>query len=169
MGLNPSIELTSNELRLSEAAHAGLRRSSRSIVKTILSIGFIATFVLPAAHAQQDFGRPSEPAVVGKWSLATGRCPNSYEFRADGSFYVVSGAERLSGSYLWQALSPPSATLVVTRTVTAANGRPDCVGAVFGAMGVPQTRFVSISSVDRSMKICSDATLKMCFGPMPHD
>lgn len=108
--------------------------------------------------------------IVGKWTWtrSINNCTEVYEYRADGSFGVTSGAEVASGTY---EISPaPDANGFFTllgRTMKTSGGR-DCSdsGTQPGDYDKPYTVYIIFHRAQPIHLVCYEASLEKCFGPL---
>jgi len=107
---------------------------------------------------------PAHP-ILGSWQLPIpGRhCTETYEYRADGTAHTVSAAEVTDTEYEISATPDEQGTYVVTDTIRASNGRPDCSGHIT-PVGTPVTLY--LAPLRGGFLLCFDAALARCIGPM---
>jgi hypothetical protein len=128
------------------------------------AIGFLILLVtLPVAnlHAQPT------PSIVGKWSWTQPKthCTETYEFRANGTASVVSGAERTENKY---TIGPPdnNGFFPLTMTITKDDLGRDCSGSEENDTGHTNVGYVQFHIRGDAFIVCQTPARERCFGPL---
>ena len=120
----------------------------------------------PAAALAQD--AVDNTPLVGTWSWTGGenRCTEVFDFRPDGTAYVISGAERTENRYALSSKPGPAGRKRLVMTATKYYAGKDCSGKTEDPTGKPITSYVLFLPGRTQMIVCSDETSEACFGPL---
>jgi len=106
--------------------------------------------------------------LVGKWAwkLRSG-CKETYEYRADGTLSTTSGAEKTDETYTVSETSEPGVFYYkLTTKVTKDYGGKDCAESEEDSTGQEDTTYVLFAASGKTAFVCSETSLKHCFGPL---
>ena len=108
--------------------------------------------------------------IVGKWSWTRSdtNCTEVYEYRNDGSFNVVSGAEVASGKYEISSTADAKGFFTLTGHDLKTNGARDCSdsGVQPSDYDKPYTVYVLFHAAQPLHLVCQEPSLERCFGPL---
>lgn len=129
-----------------------------------------ATLVAAPAAAQFAPGAIDNARLVGVWTWTRpqNKCVETYDFRADGTLDLTSGAERTESTYRLQA-KPTAQTqrYALSITVTKDYGGADCDGQARDDTGQSNTVYIQFDdSGRRGILICQDPISLKCLGPV---
>jgi len=131
-----------------------------------MKAAFLAFALLPAAALAQAAADNAPLQGTWSWTQPDNHCTEIYDFRPDGSAYVISGAERSEARY---ALSPkpgPQGRQRLVITATKRYAGKDCAGHDEDTTGKPAATYVLFFPGRRQMIMCNDETSDACFGPL---
>lgn len=122
---------------------------------------------LAATEAPQR--APGEPhPIVGswRWTRAINACTETYEFRSDGTLFVISGAERSDNTYTVSRSADAHGFFELRMKVIKDHGGMDCGNTEFDDTGKEHLSYI-LFEPGLSMYIsCSEPRLQACFGPL---
>jgi len=121
------------------------------------------------AAAQADARGPGEThPLVGKWrwTVKQNGCTETYDFRADGTAQVVSGAERSDNSFTVSREPDAKGFYKLDMTITKDHGGKDCSDVDKDDTGQRHTNFLLFEPTREMYQSCADASLGQCFGPL---
>jgi hypothetical protein len=125
-----------------------------------------AVFATVAAFDAIAQGHPIE----GKWTWTRPdtNCTEVYEYRPDGSFNVVSGAEVASGKYEISRAPDVKGFFTLTGHDLKTNGGRDCSdsGVQAGDYDKPYTVYLLFHAAQPIHLVCQEPSLERCFGPL---
>lgn len=108
--------------------------------------------------------------LVGKWTWtrSINSCMEVYQFRADGTFDVVSGEEVASGRYEISRAPDANGFFTMKGQTFKTNGARDCSdpGSQPGDYDKPYTVYVVFHSAQPLHLQCYEPSLEKCFGPL---
>jgi hypothetical protein len=106
--------------------------------------------------------------IVGKWQWTrdANKCTETYEYRADGSLHVESGAEITDNSYAVTPGPDAAGFYTITGKVLKTNGGQDCTEGPSGDNDKPYTIYVIFHRTEPLHLICYKPSLDECFGPL---
>lgn len=115
-----------------------------------------------AAAATLGSAKPPSPGhpIVGLWHVLGSQCTETWDIRADGTTYNLSGPEESYSEYEVSADPGGGGAYVLTDTITKSNGKPDCTGSIT-AIGDRATVYMLPISKDR-FKMCINQALTLC-------
>ncbi len=146
----------------------------------VCGLSLFAASILPAscllastfpAHALTA-AAPSPAALVGKWTWtrSSNHCTEVYEYRTDGTMFIVSGAEHSKGTYSLSAMPDGNGFHELKARSTWNNGAQDCSDhgptGDPGGQGAPHTVYVIFHRSEPMLLICQTPALDHCFGPL---
>ena len=121
------------------------------------------------AASQQPAPTPASGAIAleGKWrwvltAPGMGTCEEAWDFNAS-ALVAVSGEERLEKSYDLTPGGPGQAWLLTT--VTATNGKPDCIGKTSAKVGFETEIFLRKQDSGRILT-CLNESPGTCLGEL---
>ena len=134
------------------------------MMQTLKALALVATAsasLLPLSAAAQA------PSIVGKWSWtnSANHCTEAYEYRADGSFDVTSGAEVASGKFEISAKPDAKGFFTLKTRTLKTNGGRDCSGSNGQVDDKPQTMYVVFHAQQPAHLVCDKPSLESCLGP----
>ena len=106
------------------------------------------------------------PSIIGTWSWTQkSSCTETYEFRANGTVSIVSGAERTENKY---TLGPPdnNGFFLLTMVITKDNRGRDCSGSDEDDTGHTNVGYVQFHITGDALVICQTPARARCYGPM---
>jgi len=130
-------------------------------MRTIIALVLASSLVALAQAAPPPAGHP----ILGTWSftLPSGKCTETYTFRANGTMSVSSGEERADGTYDVSPTPTGEGFYKWVAKVTKDNGKKDCAGDITRP-GQEVSSFVRFGP-GGDMVVCERAALDSCFGP----
>ena len=105
---------------------------------------------------------PAEHPIVGTWRIDR-LCPETYEFRADGTRSATSAGEVLESKFEISPKPGAKGFYRFTDTVVRTNGKPDCSGELT-PVGDVVTLFVRIPD-PKKLFLCFAESELSCVGP----
>jgi hypothetical protein len=137
---------------------------ARSRVSAAALLALLTSSWAPAQAPSVD-----NSPLVGTWIMTdpATHCTEVYDFRRDGSVYIVSGDERSESTYALSARPGPSGRHRLTVTMQKYYGGKDCAGTTDDTTGKPNTSYLLFFPGKRLMAVCQDETSdEKCFGPL---
>jgi hypothetical protein len=137
---------------------------SYTMTRLVASVWLLAAACLSAAQAQTTSPHP----IVGTWSwtLFTGTCTETLQYRADNVLLSTSGDAVTEWRYTASSLADAQGFYKVDEISTRHNAKKDCSGDVVDESGLDATRFVQLNPAKDQMIICKAASLQACYGPL---
>jgi hypothetical protein len=115
-------------------------------------------------------GRAQANPIVGTWSWtrAANKCTEVYDYRADGTFEVASGAEKASGRYEIAPTPDGKGFFMLKHRMQETNGGRDCsdAGVQPGDYDKPYSIYVIFHPAAPIHLMCAKASLAQCLGPL---
>ena len=111
---------------------------------------------------------PGHP-IVGKWqwTRTENRCTEFYDYRADGTSVVLSGAERTDNVYTVSADPDSQGFYRLTMRVEKDHGGKDCADDESDSTGSEITSFIRFNAQRTQYLACFDGPEgRRCFGPL---
>lgn len=110
---------------------------------------------------------PIEHPVIGRWqwTRAENKCTEVYEFRADGTVPVTSGAEKTDNTYTVAAAPDENGFYRLTMKTTKDNGGKDCAEDATDSTGQEITTYVLFNPERTMHLVCAQPDRQLCFGP----
>jgi hypothetical protein len=107
------------------------------------------------------------PPIVGKWSWtrSANNCTETYEYRADGTFDVTSGAEVASGKFEISPTPDANGFFALKSQTLKTNGGRDCSDSSGQTDDKPYTVYVIFHAAQPLHLVCEKPLLENCFGP----
>lgn len=129
-----------------------------------------------AAHAAgQGWGQDSQLVGAWAWKGFDGACPESFQYRVDGTLAAQSAQSSSVWQYQFDSAPDANGFYRLVETLATANGKPDCAGDTLRTTAATSSdapaapgvlRFVQFSPARDRLVVCKDASLKACFGPL---
>jgi hypothetical protein len=138
-------------------------RTAPLLLAAVLGAAALAVSAQPAQPAPPPAGHP----VIGKWqwTVRANNCTEVYDFRADGTAPVTSGAEKTDNTY---TVSPqPDAAgfyRLVIRT-TRDHGGKDCGDDTSDSTNQENTLYLLFEPSRTQHIVCAAPRLDDCYGP----
>jgi hypothetical protein len=125
----------------------------------------LAAFAYPSVALAQA-AEPLRAELVGSWSwtLPDGKCTESHTYRADGTRFVVSGAEKSESTYVVEQVPNSRFRKLTITTVKDYRGK-DCGGSDEDDTGQTWTVYYLISPERNQVLFCCQPSLQECYGP----
>ena len=122
----------------------------------------VGSFSVLSALAQ------SPPSIVGHWTWTRAKngCTETYEYRAGGKLFVVSGTEKTENEYSISLVPNQGGFFAMTITTTKEESGVDCSNSHAGSMGKTSTAYVKFSPSGDQHIVCYDSEGKRCYGPL---
>jgi hypothetical protein len=134
--------------------------SRRSIAVTIAALAMVGS-QLPTAYADDH-------PIVGKWrwTRSDTNCTEVYDYRADGSLHVVSGAEISDSTYKITPEPDANGFYELQGQMVRSNGGRDCSDERADEPMKPYTIYVVFHKTQPLHLVCETPALEQCFGPL---
>lgn len=123
-----------------------------------------------------DFAQSAAPAgpaanpLLGKWRFThqANNCAETYEFRADGTFQIVSDKEVSDGVYRISLRPDENGFFTFVGRNTKVSGAPDCTNTPpqAGNLDVEFTNYVKFHPTAPEHIVCAEPAVERCFGPL---
>lgn len=106
--------------------------------------------------------------LVGKWTWtrSANNCTEVYEYRADGTMYVTSGAEKSDNSYSLAAEQSINGFFKLTTAILKDYGGRDCADSETDDTGAADTNFIQFNPTGNQYILCREETFEHCIGPL---
>ena len=134
-----------------------------------LSALLLASLLVCSQGAAAQVPRPAKDhPLLGKWTWtrSENKCTEVYDFRADGTVPVISGAERTENTYTVSPQPDARGFYLLTMLVTKDNGGKDCADDATSNVGQDSTTFVLFEPRRAEFIMCAEPSLNACFGPL---
>lgn len=137
----------------------------RSVTGALL----VALAMAQVSALAQDVKRTSLPKdhpLVGTWKidLPQAKCFETYNFRADGTNSITSGAETGESEFEISVNPSPRGFYKWVDRITKDNGKPDCMGSVM-EVGDVATNYISLHRSGKMFLMCEKEDVNTCIGP----
>jgi hypothetical protein len=130
----------------------------------------VTAAVLAAASLGLNAQTPAPPShpIVGKWewTVPENKCTEVYEFRADGTVPVTSGAEKTDNTYTIAAKPDANGFYRLLMKTTKDNGGKDCTDDASDSTGQETTNYVLFDPTQTMHIVCVEPKPERCFGPL---
>jgi hypothetical protein len=140
---------------------------SASVVKPLVAaLACVAPWLPSAAQDASRAPLPRDHPLIGVWRIdvpGTG-CHELYDFRADGTLAVTSGAQAVTTEIRVDAAPSDAGFYRWIDKVVQDNGKPDCMGEV-GQVGHTATHFITFHPSRRQFMLCRKPSMDECIGP----
>jgi hypothetical protein len=133
------------------------------------AVAALTTLVLLLPSQAQEPQRTPLPGghpLIGVWRIdvpGTG-CHELYDFRADGTLAVTSGAQAAKTEIHVDAAPSDGGFYRWVDKVVHDNGKPDCMGQV-GQVGHTATHYITFHPSRRQFMLCRKPAMDECIGP----
>ena len=134
-----------------------------------IAISALAALILPLSFdAMAQTPAPGAHPLVGKWQWTRpqNKCTEVYDFRADGTAVVTSGAEKTDNTYTVAANPDSNGFFRVTVKTTKDHGGKDCADDETDSTGQESTTYVLFDPNRAQSVMCAEPKLERCFGPL---
>ena len=130
------------------------------------SIGFVTLVACSADSALT--GAPAGHPLIGKWEWTRQQnsCTEVYEYRPDGTAFVVSGSEKSDNTYAIGATPDQRGFYRLTMKVAKDYGGKDCADDSSDNTGEESTTYIMFDPARMSHIVCSEPSTARCFGPL---
>lgn len=135
---------------------------------------FALAIVLTAAGAMAESSNaiasttPSDHPLIGKWewTRSSNACREVFEFRADGTVPVTSGAERTENAFTVVEEAELAEFYRVTIRTMKDYGGKDCGDDDSDSTGLVTVSYVVFNPSRTEYLACANVKLENCFGPL---
>ncbi len=118
------------------------------------------------AHAAPEKVAPGHP-IVGKWAWTRPNgCPESFDYRANGTLGIVSGDEVTENRYTIDRAPGETRFYAMRIRTVKDNGKPDCDGDAKDDTGTENTVYIFINAQRDAHVTCRTEAFDTCFGPL---
>ncbi len=135
----------------------------RSAARSLVLLLMIAPY-LPISQAQTASVHP----IIGTWSwtLFSGRCTETLQYRIDGKLLSTSGDAVTEWRYDVSNSPDAQGFYKVSEISTRHNTKKDCSGDVVDEIGLDATKFIQLNPAKDRLIICKTPSLQACYGPL---
>lgn len=130
----------------------------------LLVLSSSPTFATNPVHPEVRVVSP----IVGKWTWtrAENNCTEIYEYREDGTTFVISGEEKSNGKYAITLTPVANGFYKIVDTVVKDYGGKDCADSTEDNTGESAENFIMFSPKLDQFIVCQKPNLDACFGPL---
>jgi hypothetical protein len=127
----------------------------------------VSCFFVGNASAQQQYVQKSHP-ILGKWQWTQkgNGCTEAYDFRRDGTAYVISGQERSDNTFTIAPEPDANGFFEITMKMTKDYGGKDCADSDEDTSGQETTTYILFEPSKTMFIWCKNAEVQACFGPL---
>jgi hypothetical protein len=124
----------------------------------------MATVMVAAAHAQDSGAN----RILGKWTWtrAENGCTEVYDYHADGTLQVQSGAEKTDNTYSMASSPDENGFFRAVLKVVKDYGGKDCGDTEEDNSGQEQIVYILFHSSKALHAVCREPNLDACYGPL---
>lgn len=135
--------------------------------RRFLAIALVA-FSAQAFSADSPFAKNGNSRLIGKWTWTrpTNSCTEVYEYRADGTLFVVSGDEKSDNTYHLAYEPSLKGFYKITSTIVKDRGGKDCADSETDDTGATDTNFIKFHPSGNQYTVCHEESFEKCFGPL---
>lgn len=120
-----------------------------------------------SAQAVPHEGGAASPHLAGSWSWTDPQqCSETYEYAADGSGKVSSGAEKSEMAYIFDPIPVEDGFYRLEATITRDYGGRDCAGSDSNDTNQRYTVYLKFHPDGNQHIVCMEPALRHCFGPL---
>ena len=123
----------------------------------------MAFFCAVSSHAQIA---PGPLAGTWGWTLFSGGCAETLQYRADGILISTSGDAVTEWSYAVTSTPDSQDFYESIEVTTRFNAEKDCSGDVVNELGLDATKYIQFNPARNQMIVCKSASLQACYGPL---
>ena len=123
----------------------------------------IAFFGAASTHAQIALG---PLAGTWGWTLFSGKCAETLQYRADGILISTSGDAVTEWRYAVTNTPDAQGFYKSTEVTTRFNARKDCSGDVVNELGLDADKYIQFNPDKNQIIVCKSASLQACYGPL---
>ena len=138
-----------------------------SAVRLRLDLGalaaFMAFFGASSIHAQMA---PGPLAGTWGWTLFSGQCAETLQYRADGILLSTSGDAVTEWRFTVADTPDAQGFYKSIEVSTRFNEKKDCSGDVINERGLDSTKYIQFNPARNQMIVCKSASLQACYGPL---
>lgn len=134
---------------------------------SLIALGLIA-FSPTLFAVSEPVPKNGNSRLIGKWTWTrpSNNCTEVYEFREDGTLFVVSGKEKSDNTYNLSAQPTPAGFFTLTTTIVKDHGGKDCGDTEEDDSGGTDIRYIRFLPSGTQYIVCSEESLNRCFGPL---
>jgi hypothetical protein len=134
---------------------------------SIAAFAAVTSIFLPQSSIAQT-PPPSGHPLVGKWQWTRpqNKCTEVYDFRADGTAPVTSGAEKTDNTYSVGVDPDQNGFYRLTMKSTKDYGGKDCGDDESDSTGQESTNYILFDPSKTMHIVCADPKMERCFGPL---
>ena len=139
-------------------------------LRAVIALTACAAHCAPASYAQN--AAPHSLLGTWNWTVFSGKCPETLQYRADGVLSTTSGDAVTAWRYRLDAAPDARGFYKVVETLTRTNGQKDCHGDVVDdddIAALEATRYIQFSPAKDRMVVCKTASLAACYGPLKRE
>src|SRR5262245_9246299 len=129
-----------------------------------LYLGVVVAILGGCSPAPQSVS--AQHPLLGKWTWTTNNCPETYEWRADGTYHAQSGAESVDGRFKVTDAPDAAGFYAFTEEVTKDFGGKDCTDSEEDSTGQTNTVYIQLNPAQDQIMACYAASLDNCIGPL---
>jgi hypothetical protein len=133
-------------------------------------LALLGASALAACAATNANAQAQAHSIVGKWTWTrqANNCTETYRFRANGTYDVVSGKEIASGKYEMSPAPDANGFFTMKGQALKTNGARDCSDS--GSQGSdwdkPFTVYILFHRGQPTHQQCYEPMIQLCFGPL---
>ena len=129
----------------------------------VRALPLVAGLTVSAAAAQD---KPHPLVGTWTWTRSPNACTEVYDFRPDGTAYIVSGAERTDNTYTVSAQPDARGFYKLVLKVVKDHGGKDCADQDRDDTGQQNIDYVRFEPDLNSQVWCRKPNMETCFGPL---
>ena len=136
-------------------------RSRAVLAPVLVALSFASDGI---AQTPAPIGHP----IIGKWQWTRpqNKCTEVYDFRADGTVPVTSGAEKSDNTYMIASIPDHDGFYRLTMKTTKDYGGRDCADDDSDNTGHESTNYVFFDPTRTMHVVCLEPKLDRCYGPL---
>ena len=116
-----------------------------------------------STHAQMA---TDPPASTWSWTLFSGKCAETLQYRQDGFLLSTSGDSVTESRYTITDTPDAQGFYKSVEVATRFNAKKDCSGDVVNELGQETIKYIQFNPVRDQMIVCNSASLQACYGPL---
>ena len=109
---------------------------------------------------------PSPLAGIWGWTLFSGQCAETLQYRADGILVSTSGDAVTEWRYAVTNAPDARGFYKSVEVTTGFNAKKDCSGDVVNELGLDAEKYIQFNPARDQMIVCKSASLQACYGPL---
>ena len=130
----------------------------------------LATICMSASQAQtvipNSITRSSPLVGTWSWTLFSGTCTETLQYRADGVLLSTSADAVTEWRYTASNLPDAQGFYKVDEISTRHNAKKDCSGDIVDEIGRDTVKFIQLNPARDRLIICKTPALQTCYGPL---